>query len=327
MDMALKSAAPAGGVRRGERKKSYGVKVEAEYTIGEYDIVILSAKESQGLEDWLIDNKYNIPKGAREALRPYILQGMKFFVAKVNLKEQQRTGLNYLRPLQIAFNSEKFMLPIRLGLINANGPQELMVFVITKVGRVETTNYRTQKIPSDMDIPVYIKKEFGDFYKAMFDEQVRKEGMGTVFLEYFWNMGWCDPCAADPLSREELRGLGVFWLSSTPQQQPRRFGGGLPVMLTRLHMRYTGETFPEDLMFQETKDTQNFQGRYILRHPWKGASTCPEAARYFERKKRAQEKEAQNLASLTGWEINKIRAKMDIVKPTSGGDWWGNLWK
>ena len=49
------------------------------------------------------------------ALAPYIRQEMKFFVAKVNLKEHQRTGLSYLRPIQFAFESPKFMLPIRLG--------------------------------------------------------------------------------------------------------------------------------------------------------------------------------------------------------------------
>ena len=36
-----------------------------------------------------------------------------FFVAKVNLKEQEKTGLSYLRPLQFAFNLKKFINEIR----------------------------------------------------------------------------------------------------------------------------------------------------------------------------------------------------------------------
>jgi hypothetical protein len=64
-----------------------------------------------------------------------------------------------------------------------------------------------------MDLPPFVKDEFGAFYTAMFDEQVRREEMRTVFLEYAWDMGWCDPCAANPLSSAELRSLGVFWLS------------------------------------------------------------------------------------------------------------------
>src|SRR5262245_40665629 len=82
--------------------RSLGVAVEAQYTVGEYDIVILSARESDGLETWLRENDYRIPKGASRALQPYIRQGMKFFVARVNLEEQARTGATYLRPLQFA---------------------------------------------------------------------------------------------------------------------------------------------------------------------------------------------------------------------------------
>ena len=60
-----------------------------------------------------------------------------------------------------------------------------------------------------------------------------------------------------------------------PKILPRGRGAGpVPVMLTRLHVRYTRETFPEDLVFQETEDQESFQGRYIIRHPWTGPITC-----------------------------------------------------
>ena len=327
-------------------RKSLGVTVEEKFTVGEYDIVILSAKESRGLEKWLRQNKYNIPKGARKALAPYIKQKVKFFVAKVNIKKQSKTGLTYLRPLQFAFESEKFMLPIRLGMMNAKGPQELFVYVLSKNGRVETTNYMTVKIPTDMDIPPYIKKEFSAFYKDLFTRQVEKENRKAVFMEYFWDMSWCDPCAAEPLTQKELKGLGVFWLDSSADTQdslsfrgsrrPPR-GGAQPVKVTRLHLRYTNKTFPEDLMFHETQDKRNFQGRYILRHPWKGSpGKCEEARRYLLKElPRRQEKEAQNLARLTGWDINDIRKKAKITssskepeKPgSSKKPWWQNLWQ
>ncbi|MGH7823362.1 MAG: DUF2330 domain-containing protein, partial [Candidatus Binatia bacterium] len=63
----MKAAAPAR-----ERASALGVTVEAEYTVGEYDIVILSAKESDGLETWLRESGYRIPAGASRALQPYI---------------------------------------------------------------------------------------------------------------------------------------------------------------------------------------------------------------------------------------------------------------
>ena len=255
-----------------EADKSLGVTVEARYTVGEYDIVILSAEQSTGLETWLTANGYRIPAGAARVLGSYIKQGMRFFVAKVNLQEQAKLGFAYLRPLQIAYESPKFMLPIRLGTVNADGPQELYVFALTRKGRVETTNYRTMNLPTGMDLPVFIKGEFGDFYRAMFDQQVRKEQMRAVFLEYAWDMGWCDPCAANPLSADELRQLGVFWLTTADPTPARGPGRPVPppaqdVFLTRLHVRYDADHFPEDLTFQETADRTNFQGRYVLRHP------------------------------------------------------------
>jgi hypothetical protein len=311
-------------------EKSLGVTVEARYTVGEYDIVLLSAEQSTGLETWLRQNGYRIPSGAARVLGSYIKQGMRFFVAKVNLKEQAKLGFAYLRPLQIAYESPKFMLPIRLGTVNADGPQELYVFTLTRKGRVETANYRTIKLPTGMELPVFVKQEFGDFYRAMFDQQVQREDMRAVFLEYAWDMGWCDPCAADPLSAEELRQLGVFWLTAGPQPQRgiRRPVQGQDVFLTRLHLRYDADHFPEDLTFQETADRSNFQGRYVLRHPWQGADTCQQAQEYRASLPQRWDQEARALATLTGWNIDDIRKKM----PSHGTapapqQWWRQLWK
>lgn len=335
-------AAPAAPKPAAEPAKSLGVTVEATYTVGEYDIVILSAKESNGLETWLVQNGYRIPRGAAKALKPYIKLDMKFFVAKVNLKEQAKTGLVTLRPLQFAFESEKFMLPLRLGMINANGPQDLIAFVLTRSGRVESTNYRTVKLPADIDLPVHVRGEFSDFYKAMFNEQAKRERHRVVFTEYFWDMSWCDPCAANPLTPDELKAAGVFWLDGEDEETDGKTAPGAPtskarraaqpvgasqVMLTRLHVRYTPETFPEDLMFQETADRQNYQTRYVLRHPWKGdPNACPEAKRYFEQVARRQDTEAKLLANLTGWDVNEVRLKANLKGPGKK-DWWERLWK
>ncbi|MDM8559231.1 DUF2330 domain-containing protein [Candidatus Parabeggiatoa sp. HSG14] len=324
----LFSAAPEMESATQDMAKSLGVTVEAQYTVGEYDIVILSATQSTGLETWLKGNGYRIPTGAAKVLGSYIRQNMRFFVAKVNLEEQSKLGFNYLRPISVAYDSPKFMLPIRLGTVNAKGPQELFIYTLTKKGRVETTNYRTVKLPTDMDLPIYIKNDFGSFYRAMFDKQVQKENMKTVFLEYAWDMNWCDPCAADPLSDQELRELGVFWLNEV-SAQPNWKRQAKNVFVTRLHLRYTANKFPEDLVFQETADRSNFQGRYVLRHPWNGNDSCNAAQAYHKNLVKRQEKEAQMLASLTGWNINAIRDKIGITEISSESDnktWWQKLW-
>ena len=303
--------------REESRARSLGVTIEARYTVGEYDILILSAAQSNGLEIWLRENGYTIPAGASAVLGSYIRQNMKFFVAKVNLGEQAKLGYSYLRPIQVAYESPKFMLPVRLGTVNANGPQELFIYALTRKGRVETTNYRTVKLPSDVDVPIYVREEFAPFYKALFNQQVKKEDMSTLFTEYAWDMNWCDPCAADPLSRDELHKLGVFWVNVDNS-------GAADVFLTRLHVRYDREHFPEDLVFQETGDRANFQARYVLHHPWNGGSDCDAARTYRRTLRERMEKEARNLASLTGWNIDDVRKKMNLVSEELPREkkWW-----
>jgi hypothetical protein len=340
--MAAQAPAPAGAAADMERRaKSLGVTIEAQYTVGEYDILILSAKESSGLETWLRENGYRIPNGASSILTSYLNQGMRFFVAKVNLKEQGKLGLTYLRPLQMAFESPKFMLPVRLGTVNADGPQELFVYALSRQGRVETTNYRTVRLPSDAEVPEFVKEEFGDFYKAMFSRATDRENMSVVFLEYAWDMGWCDPCAADPLSADELRQLGVFWLDGGGGGDGRWVnpairgpmpptGGPVDVFVSRLHVRYDAAHFPEDLVFQATGDRGNFQGRYILRHPWRGKNTCDAMPEYQRSVREREARQAETLASLTGWDLASIHAKMggsdEPVPPGKKDPWWKRIW-
>ena len=38
-------------------------------TVGEYEVVILSAEDSMGLDTWLRREKYKIPEGAEPAMR------------------------------------------------------------------------------------------------------------------------------------------------------------------------------------------------------------------------------------------------------------------
>ena len=194
-------------------------------------------------------------------------------------------------------------------MLNARGAQDLVIYVLTANGRVETTNYRTVKVPSNAEFPAYVKEEFARTYKALFDTQAVREDNRAIFTEYFWDMASCDPCAGDPLSRDELRQAGVFWIE--PKNAPPAVGrigprgGSEPVMLTRLHLRYTKDSLPEDLVFQETQDRASFQARYVLRHPWSGdENACAEAKPYFDSVRERREREAQTLANLTGWDVN-----------------------
>jgi hypothetical protein len=318
MPMSAESSIQVTGSRV-RRANALGVKIEAEYQVGEYDILILSARQSGGLVTWLAENGYRMPPGAGPVVASYLKQNMKFFVARVNLDRQAAGGFQQLRPIQVAYEHRKFMLPIRLGTVNAAGPQELFVFALTPNGRVETTNYRTVKLPSNLDVPVFVKAQFPAFYKAMFGTVVNREQMRAVFLEYAWDSRSCDPCSGEPLRDDEARKLGAMWLADENRDRG--------VFVTRLHLRYTRDTFPEDLMLQETGDSSNFQGRYVLRHAYTGPARCAAGRRYKQDLVRRWDREAQTLANLTGWGINDIRGKMKLSgKAPEPEAWWDKLW-
>ena len=302
-------------VSSGYGLKRSTVKIEAQYLVGEYDILILSAKESSGLKTWLNDNGYKIPANAEEVLDPYIKSNLKFFVVKVNEKEKQKLNNNFLRPIQISFNSPKFMLPIRLGMANADGDQDLIVYAFTRKGRIECTNYRNVDIASNKNIPLFVQKNFGAFYGNLFTHQWSNEDKSVAFLEYAWNVTpvnpmKCDPCVGNPPTEQDLVQSGVWWLngkdwndySDIDNDDPD--DGNRNVHFTRLHFRYNRRSFAQDLMFQVTPNTQNFQARYIITHPATGSFTCDAGRKYLADLKQRRKKELLQLTELTGTNID-----------------------
>jgi hypothetical protein len=315
----MKMSAPAAAEKSDDvsvlgygNRRAKGVTVEAQYTVGEYDITILGAKESTGLKEWLTDNGYKIPESAEEVLQPYIKSNLKFFVVKVNLDAKAQAGTQYLRPIQIKFSSPKFMLPIRLGMANADGDQDMIVYAYSRKGRVECTNYRTVSAPTGKNIPLFVQKNFGVFYNRLFDHQWNKEGKSVAFLEYAWDVSpqnymKCDPCVSEPPNFNDMREAGVWWLDKNAYddyvneyEEDKK-----NVYFTRLHVRYNRKSFPQDLVFQVTPNKENFQARYIITHPATGDLNCPEGKKYLKQLKERRRGEMEQLAYLTGSEYNE----------------------
>lgn len=320
-------SAPSGSVqfsakRKDEAAKS-SVKIEAQYIVGEYDILILSAKESVGLKTWLNENGYKIPADAEEVLDPYIKSNLKFFVVKVNEKEKKKLNNNFLRPIQITFNSPKFMLPIRLGMANADGDQDLLVYAFTRRGRIECTNYRNVEIASNKNIPLFVQKNFSAFYGNLFTNQWNKEDKSVAFLEYAWNVTpinqmKCDPCVGNPPTEQDLVQSGVWWVGNKDWNDYSDVDndvvddGSKNVHFTRLHFRYNRRSFPQDLMFQVTPNTLNYQARYIITHPATGDFNCDAGKKYLQNLKARRKKELMELTALTGTNINNWQEEATV---------------
>ena len=270
-----------------------GVTIEAKFEVGEYQVVILSAKDSAGLDKWLRLEKYQIPAGAEPFLRPYVEGGMKFFVAKVDPKKVTFVdGRAELSPLRFHYDSDEFNLPIRLGLANSSGTQDLIVSILAPQQRYEVANYKNVTIPTNLDVKDSVRRGFGSFYAALFDRTIEKNP-GAVVTEYAWAATTCDPCPGPQLGMADFTLLGADVLEGAAGK-PTRYGRG-DFVLTRLHARY-GKSITDDLVFKQASpivggrelrgaggkleersspaSVNNFQARYAIRHWWTGPITC-----------------------------------------------------
>ena len=247
----------AGRGMGGTHKSAPAVKIEAQFAVGEYEIVILSATDSTALDTWLRDNKYKIPAGAEPYLRPYVQAGMKFFVAKVDIqKARMKDGRAILSPLRFHYDSETFSLPIRLGLINAGDAQDLIVSILAQKQRYEVANYPNVVIPTNLDVSDRTRESFGAFYAELLDETLRQKP-GAVVTEYSWDAGTCDPCPGPTLSALDLATLGADALPEG--QRLPGLGGGTPQV--RMTTPEVAGTLPPAVIARITR--QNF-GRLRL---------------------------------------------------------------
>jgi hypothetical protein len=286
-------APPPTAVMSASGGEAYGVTVEAEFAVGEYDVVILSAEDSSGLDRWLRHERYNIPEGAEPVLRPYVEQGTKFFVAKVDVGRVNRVnGQVLLSPLRFHYDSQDFWLPVRLGLLNSAGEQDLIVHVLAPNTRYSVANYPNALIPTNIVVADEVRQSYSAFYEALFRETIA-QNPGAVVTEYSWAAGTCDPCPTPPLDGATLQLLGNDVVQAYENQ----------LVLTRLHYRYDRDGLGQDLFFREAfpviggtgiPDPQGhlaqepirggmnmFQGRYVILHPWEGAMSCGSPARGF----------------------------------------------
>ncbi len=282
VDPATDDASDAGG-------SGGGVVVEAEFTVGEYDIVILSTDDATALETWLTNNEYTIPEGASTHFDPYVQGGSYFFVAKVNIEEVTMTesGNVVLSPLRFYYDSESFNLPIKLGLINSQGSQDLIVYTLGADTRYELANRPNVTIPTNIEVVNEVRDDFGTFYRALFAETM-EQNPGAAVTEYSWDASSCDPCPGPTLDQSDFMTFGADVLDS---EEAMWMGW----TLTRLHLRYDSTTLGDDLVFQAAEPimggrevwngqaletgavpgwTNNFQGRYIIRHRWEGEVAC-----------------------------------------------------
>jgi hypothetical protein len=271
------------------------VVVEARYVVGEYDVAILSASESDALLKWLASEGYQVPAAAEPVLAAYIAEGLKFFVAKVALREGSGDGYKRLSPLQISYRSAKMWVPLRLSTVIAEGPQDMFVFALTEGAHIEAANVPSRMIDTARELPAFVGRQFEPFYEAAV-AHAHQEAKGAVAIvearQSFTNgvaasRGW-------NMSPDDLAALGI---------DPRRGAG--PLTLTRLHVRYD-RSFASDLVFERRPNMRLFLSSFTVHRPFEGQATCPQASVYKAQVAEQRTREIDTVQRLTGWSTSEI---------------------
>lgn len=227
---------------------------------GTYDVVILSAVQSNGLITWLTQEGYAVPAATSAALQDYIDAGSFFVAAKVTLNAATCGGIGCdtgagvassgeLPPLQVSYTSPSWGLPIRLGTVNARGPQDLILYTITQagLGAMGIANYPQAEVEDDCMFD-QVATPLAEFYPAQFDAAITAAGGNAWVREYSWTTGFCDPCTAAAPYADDLIALGASYHAGSH--------------FTRIHMRYD-PTVTQDLVLYTTGLFTPEQERYI----------------------------------------------------------------
>lgn len=282
-------AGVGGGLGRGQRPPP--VTVEASFAVDEYDVVILGARESAGLETWLRASGYRIPAGAASALRPYVEAGSHFLVARVDVSRLRfEEGRAVLSPLRFHYRSEELSLPVRLGRINADGAQDVIVNILAPETRFEVANRPNVLAPTNLVARERMRGAFGRVYGAVLDRLFEHQP-DAVVTEYAWNALTCDPCPTNALGGNDLGVFGADVLTGEGLVSTRA-----SFVLTRLRAR-VGSEDESDLVFRPAEAIRggrgrpfrgggfrravdrggrwnSFQVRYAILHRWTGPMTC-----------------------------------------------------
>ncbi len=129
------------------------VKVIEIKTVGDYEIAVLSTKDTGALEKWLGTNQFYFPTDKTDVLDGYVKQQWYFIAVKINLKSGmgplstfQKLAGGELNPLQISFASDHCVFPLKISSVNGQ-PSEVQVYVLSPEPLLETTMLE-KKLPA-----------------------------------------------------------------------------------------------------------------------------------------------------------------------------------
>ncbi len=284
--------------------KSIPLKSKIHKTITPHNVIVLTSKESIGIDLFLKKRGYKLPEKYLSTLE-YAAARMKFVV--VELRRDADNTAKWLKPVQIEYdeNEEEYdgygsdilSLPT-IGSLNSpeNQKHNMLLFALSSQGEILSHNYQTKDMPGNIDLPVTSISEFTKFYTD-FTNKIFDAHPGIIRKEYSWPMGACKPCTSEPLSIDELSKLGTFWYH-LPEKG--KFGLVAPfsaIYVTRLHAQYDYSNVMDNLTLKESAEKDKYQTYFNIKNPIQAdQSKC--GSKYTSELKKAEEQQNKNFQLL-----------------------------
>ena len=182
--------------------------MKSEQKQGEY--TFLFPEEDQSFLDFAKGRGWVLTPQMEQAINEYQGKGWKFVLAEIDPNRLELIGGEkaQLSPIRFWTSQPYRNIPARLGLLSANGPQELFVLVLDPEKRFVPKNYEVSFPPTNIQVDFVVKERMGEFFAGLHDMWLAKHPK-TWWLEFAWSADGCgQPCPNEPLMINEFLTLG-----------------------------------------------------------------------------------------------------------------------
>lgn len=228
-----------------------GIEIQDEWPVAEYDVTLLGAQESTGLLTFLRQRGLELPERASAMLRGYIETNHRFVLLRADPSRAQRLGdAMMLSPIQIEYDSDQLVVPVRLGTLNSPGEQEVLLYVLSTDGRYVVANRPNVDAPTDLRMRPSARGSMAELYNAISDEIFRRTP-GAAITEYAHTVGrHVRQSDVTPFGVGTARAAADPADSTTPgERRTRNPGDSRRWTVTRIRHRY-GTDLRDDLVLQ-----------------------------------------------------------------------------
>jgi MYXO-CTERM domain-containing protein len=217
-----------------------GIEIQDEWPVAEYDVTLLGAQESTGLLTFLRQRGLELPDRAATMLRGYIETNHRFVLLRADPSRAQRLGdAMMLSPIQIEYDSDQLVVPVRLGTLNSPGEQEVLLYVLSTDGRYVVANRPNVDAPTDLRMRPSARGSMAELYNAISDEIFRRTP-GAAITEYAHTVG----------RHVRMSDVTPFGVANDPNQVFRSHADAARRWtVTRIRHRY-GTDLRDDLVLQ-----------------------------------------------------------------------------